>query len=117
MAWVGVAVKGREVEEPSGLTGECGEHPGMGVTEGVDAQAGHHIEVAIAVEIEEEGAFAPFHDDGVAGVDGEHAAGVAPEDCVGGRAGDHMGVKLVHVFQFTGRGGIGQGKAEGEHAG
>ena len=109
VAGVGVAVVGGEMDEAGGLVCHGGEHARVGVADGVDAEAGHHVEVTATVEVQEVDAFAAIHDYGIAGVDGKHAVGVAFKNLF--RAG--AWVNQFHRLQFTVRGGIGQGKVRG----
>ena len=88
-----VAVEGREVDEAGGLIGDGGEHAGMSVPERVDAEAGHHVEVAAILEIEQEDALAAVHNNGIAGVHGQKVVGVAREDSVR----SSPGMRRVHI--------------------
>jgi hypothetical protein len=55
----------------------------MGVAEGVDAEAAHQVEIAVAGGVVEVHPLAVVHDDGVAGVDGDQSFRVAVENMVG----------------------------------
>src|SRR5690606_34601733 len=81
----GNAVEIRGVPELSCLLGERGGELRVGVTEGIDGNAGTEIEIALALGVDEPGALAPFEDDIVAPIgahDGGRGAGGG-----GGRCG------------------------------
>jgi len=72
------------VDDLGGLIGDSGDHAGMRVAEGVDAQAGHQVQVAIAGRVKEVNTFPAVHDNGVTGINGQEAVGVTLKNLLGG---------------------------------
>ena len=80
----GIAVLRREVNHPAGLVCERRQHSGVGVAQRVDSEAAHQVEVLVAVHVEEQAAFAAFHDDGVTCINWNEMLGVTGQDLAGG---------------------------------
>jgi hypothetical protein len=64
----GIGVLRRKVHHQTRLLGHSSNHARMHVTQRVDAQPCHHVQVAISVGIEQRAAVAAFHHHGKAGV-------------------------------------------------
>ena len=82
-AGVAAGIERRDVDQPGRLIGHCGDQARMGVTERVDAQACHEVEIAIARGVVQIDSVAVIHDDGISGVDGEEGVGFAGKNTVG----------------------------------
>ena len=83
LAGVAAGVERGYVDEFGGLIGHGRDHARVSVTEGVDTEACHEIEVAIAGGVVQINSVAMVHDDGITGVDGEKGFRLAGKNTVG----------------------------------